>query len=333
MSDRGAILRRAALILLQLLVTAAGIFYVFHDPQKQAQIGEALRAADWRWLAMGWFCYGSVETLATVRWRMLLRVQGVILRWRRAGAIVVIGLFFNMFLPGLVGGDAMRLYFVFKEAPRRKARVTLSVAMDRLLGLWSILFLALVVVLTRFDWLRQSPATAHVTYLALAILGGISLLVFLLLGAIGFRLLPKLPRRLPFRQALVEAGKALHLYRAHLGTVGLGFALTIASHLLYYLSFYCAAHALASRTGHGPGVFDFLSIMPLVNTITGIPISFGGLGVRETLFQTLLSRLAGVPAALAALSASLGYIIQASWGLVGGAAYWLLQAKRRRAAR
>ena len=44
---------------------------------------------------------------------------------------------------------------------------------------------------------------------------------------------------------------------------------------------------------------DFLSIMPLVNTITGIPISFGGVGVRETLFQTLLEQLAHVPAGLA----------------------------------
>ncbi len=55
---------------------------------------------------------------------------------------------------------------------------------------------------------------------------------------------------------------------------------------------------------------DFLSIMPLVNTITGVPISFGGVGVRETLFQALLGQLAHVPAAAAALSASLGYTVK-----------------------
>ena len=68
---------------------------------------------------------------------------------------------------------------------------------------------------------------------------------------------------------------------------------------------------------------DFLSIMPLVNTITGVPISFGGVGVRETLFQTLLGQLAHVPPALAAISATLGYVVQASWGMVGGVAYLL----------
>ncbi len=66
-----------------------------------------------------------------------------------------------------------------------------------------------------------------------------------------------------------------------------------------------------------------LSIMPLVNTVTSVPVSFGGAGVRETLFQQLLGNLAHVPAAIAALSASLGFAIQASWGLLGAAVYLL----------
>ena len=127
-------IKRIAIILLQLLVTSAGIFYVFHDAQKRAQMGHALHTADWRWLAIGWVIYGVVELLATMRWQILLRVQGIKLGWLRAGAIVVIGLFFNMVLPGLVGGDAVRLLLVFKAAPRQKTRATLSVAMDRLLG-------------------------------------------------------------------------------------------------------------------------------------------------------------------------------------------------------
>ena len=51
---------------------------------------------------------------------MLLRVQGIILSWLRTLGIVMIGLFFNMFLPGLVGRDAVRLYFIFQCAPGRK---------------------------------------------------------------------------------------------------------------------------------------------------------------------------------------------------------------------
>ena len=322
--------KRIGFTLLQLVVTAAGIYYVFHDPQKRTEIGHALRGADWRWLALSWLVYGAVEALATVRWQILLRVQGIIVSWVRAGMIVTVGLFFNMLLPGLVGGDAMRLYLLFQKAPRKKLRGTLSVAMDRLLGLASLVVLAAIVVLLRFRWLNHAARTAHITYLALAILGGLTLCALLVFGVMGTR---TLPRRLPFRHGIVEIGKALRLYREHPTMIVSAFLLTIFSHLAYYISYYCALRSLPSPPGGEPSMIDFLSIMPLVNTIAGVPISFGGVGVRETLFQTLLGQLAHVPPALAAISATLGYAVQASWGMVGGVAYLLMRPAKASAGR
>src|SRR5437764_3544534 len=158
-------MKRVGIVLLQLLVTGAGLWYVFHDPQKRAQIAEALRQADRTSIIFGWLCYSAVELLATVRWQLLLRIQGITLGWLRALAIVMIGLFFNMFLPGLVGGDAVRLYLVFKCAPRKKAPATLSVAMDRILGMLAILFLTVLSVALRFHWLSLSTATLPIVYL------------------------------------------------------------------------------------------------------------------------------------------------------------------------
>jgi uncharacterized protein (TIRG00374 family) len=317
-----AVAKRIGFTLLQLLVTAAGIYYVFHGPQKRAEIGHALRAADWRWLALSWLVYGTVEMLATVRWQMLLRVQGIIVSWLRAGMIVTVGLFCNMLLPGLVGGDAMRLYLLFQNAPRQKLRGTLSVAMDRLLGLTSLVVLAALVVLLRFRWLNRVPQTAQITYLALGLLGGATLGALMVFGLMGTR---SLPRRLPFRYGIVQVGKALQLYRKDPTMILGAFLLTILSHLAYYISYYCALRSLPTPAGGEPRTIDFVSIMPLVNTITGVPISFGGVGIRETLFQTLLGQLAHIPLALAAISATLGYAIQVSWGIVGGVAYLLMR--------
>jgi hypothetical protein len=77
-------MKRLSIMLLQLLVNAAGLWYVFHDPQKRVQIADALRQADRSWVAAGWLCYSAVEALATVRWQMLLRIQGIMLSWLRA---------------------------------------------------------------------------------------------------------------------------------------------------------------------------------------------------------------------------------------------------------
>jgi glycosyltransferase 2 family protein len=158
-------MKRIGIMLLQLLVTAAGLWYVFHDPQRRAQIAEALRQASLSWVLVGWVCYSVVEMLATVRWQILLRIQGIRISWLRAGAIVIIGLFFNQFLPGGVGGDAMRMYFIFKQALRRKVGAALSIAMDRLFGLLTVAFLASVSFSLRFKWLTRTSSSRHIASL------------------------------------------------------------------------------------------------------------------------------------------------------------------------
>ena len=326
-------LKRIGIISLQLLVSAAGIVYVFHDPHKRAQIVQALKQSDHHWLLLGWICYAAVELIATVRWQMLLRVQGIMLGWLRAAGIVMVGLFFNMFLPGLIGGDVMRLYYVFKLTRGKKTRATLSVAMDRFFGLFSIGFLAALSLIWRFDWLKGSAATLHITYLALGLLAVGFLFVVFLFVAAGFGWLNKLPKRMPFRAQFIESGNALNLYAKHRVVMLSAFVLTVMSHLAYYLSYYCAAESLHRASGPTATLADMLTIMPIVNTVTGVPISFGGVGVRETLFQQLLGNLAHVPPAIAALAASLGFAIQASWSLLGAGAFLLsrqLSNSRRR---
>ncbi|MGH8100927.1 MAG: lysylphosphatidylglycerol synthase transmembrane domain-containing protein, partial [Chthoniobacterales bacterium] len=244
------------------------------------------------------------------------------LGWLRTFGIVMIGLFFNMFLPGLIGGDVVRLYFVFKSVPGRKTRATLSVVMDRLFGLFSILFLGGVSLAFWFGWFSRSGASLQIACLALALLGAGAVLMVFLFGAVGFGALHRLPERTPFRKTMIESGEALGLYRTHPVAMAVAFSITIVSHIAYYVSYYCAEQSLHAA-GHMAGLIDMLSIMPLVNTVTSLPISFGGAGVREALFQQLLGNLAHVPPALAAFSASLGFAIQASWGLLGAAVYLL----------
>ena len=314
-------LKRVGILLLQLLVTAAGLWYVFHDPQRRAQIAVALKQADGIWLILGWLCYSVVEILATVRWQLLLRIQGIRLSWLRAGAIVMIGLFFNQFLPGGVGGDAMRLYFVFKLAPGRKIGATPSVAMDRVLGLLTLLFLAGMSLSLRFNALTRSSSSLHIVYLALALLGASFVFVVLLFWLASAGLLSELPKVTPFRKVIIESGEALRRYRTHLVTMAFAFLITVAAHLAYYTSYYCAGESLHASAGHAASLADILSIMPLVDTIVSVPISLGGVGVRETLFQELLGNLSHVPPALAAFTGSLGFMNQAAWGLVGAAIF------------
>src|SRR5438270_465827 len=104
----------------------------------------------------------------------------------------------------------MRQALLIQKPPRKELRGTVSVAMDGLLGLASLVVLVAMVGLLRFRWLNHAARIAHITYLALANLGGVTLCALLVFGGMGTR---TLPRRLPFRHGIVEIGKALHLYR------------------------------------------------------------------------------------------------------------------------
>jgi uncharacterized protein (TIRG00374 family) len=226
-------MKRIGIMLLQLLVAAAGLWYVFHDPQRRAQIAEALRHASLSWVLLGWICYSVVEVLAPVRWQILLCIQGIRISWLRAGAIVITDLSFNQFLPGGIGGDAMRLYFIFKQAPRRKIGAALSIAMDRLFGLLTVVFLVSVSFSLSFSWLTRVSATRHIAFLAFILLSASLAFVIVLFWLVNSGLLHHLPKRTPFRKAIVKSGEALVCYRKHLVAMAFIFPITVIAHLAY----------------------------------------------------------------------------------------------------
>jgi uncharacterized membrane protein YbhN (UPF0104 family) len=126
---------------------------------------------------------------------------------------------------------------------------------------------------------------------------------------------------MPGRERLAELALAYNLYgRAWKPSLG-AFVLSVAVHLLHILTFYCAALAFTSPGTRIPTIGEFFSIAPIVNTIVSMPISLGGVGVREGLFQIFLGNLCGVNEAVAVVISSTGYVLTLFWGLVGALIY------------
>lgn len=316
-------MKKAALTTLQLSITLGILWLVFRDPDKRQQMASALRNADPRWLLAGFGVYGLVAVAAIVRWQLLLRVQGIVLSWLRVGMLSMIGLFFNFFVPGGTGGDVVKIFYLLKETPGKRAPALLSVLMDRIIGLFSIVALAGVLIGLRWHWLVGDPAVAKYVWSGLAILGaslgGIGISFFLT----GFGLVHKLPARFPGRDRLAELALAYNLYGRAWRPTLVAFLVSIAAHFGYFATFFCAAKSLASEGTHIPTLGELCAIMPIVNTIAAMPISVGGVGVREGLFQVFLGHLAGVAEGVAVVISSTGYVLTLLWGLVGGLVYLL----------
>lgn len=252
-----------------------------------------------------------------LRWQILMRVQGIRLPWRRTGAIFFIGAFFNLFMLGATGGDVMKIFYAVMEAGKKKAAAFLSVVMDRLVGLMALMFLSVIFIVWRYEWLTQTPVTRTLLYTLLLILAAAISGILFSFVITGFGWVDKLPARFPMREKFMELSAAYHAYATHWPATIFAFFLSAVLHLSFFLIFYCATRALKGAAS----LIDIFAVMPIVNTITALPISLSGVGVREKLFEELLGDLAGVPAEVAVLTSVTGFLVLILWGLVGAAIY------------
>ncbi|MBA3832378.1 MAG: flippase-like domain-containing protein [Chthoniobacterales bacterium] len=311
-------MKKVLLSLLQIAVTIAVLFWVFHDPQKRAQMAIALRMADYRWIAGAVLAYFVVEFVAAIRWHILLKVQKIHLSIPRVSGLFLIGMFYNQFLPGGTGGDIMKSYLLLKETPGKATGALLAVVFDRMIGLIGLISITGALIALRYDWLTQLPETKHLVWLLIAILGSAILMLVTSFVVSGFNLAHSLPVRFPGREKLIELSASYHLYAHHWRATLAAFGASIIAHLSTFATFLCVAYAFRARVG----VLDFFAIMPIERTISSLPISFAGVGLREKIFQVMLHGLCGVPEAVAVLIGSMSFLVMLISCAPGGIVYF-----------
>ncbi len=311
-------MKKLLLTLLQLVVTVALLIWVYHDPNKRAQMAEALSEAHYRWVAIAILCYIIVEGAAAFRWWVLLKVQGIHLGFSRLSGLFLIGMFYNQFLPGGTGGDIIKSYFLLKETPNKKAGALLAVVFDRLIGLVALVSITGTLVILRYHWLAQTPETRRLLWILLLLLGSsiLGLLTSFIIS--GFNLFHSLPEKFPGREKLIEIAAAYHLYAHHWRATLVALGASILAHLATFMTFLCAAYALRANVA----VVDFFAVMPIERTISALPISFAGVGIREKVLQIMLNGLCGIPESVAVLIGSLSFLVMLLCSAPGAVVYF-----------
>ena len=311
-------MKKILVTVFQVAITIALLYWVYHDPNRRAQMAEALRHAHYSWIVIGILAYVIVEIAAAFRWHVLLKVQGIHLSFWRLSGLFLIGMFYNQFLPGGTGGDIIKSYYLLKETPDKKAGALLAVVFDRIIGLVALVVISGTLIGLRYDFLSQTPETRQLLWILLAVLG-VSIAGLLTTFVItGFRLFHSLPLRFPGREKLIEVSAAYHLYARHWRATLVAFGSSIVAHLATFATFLSVAYSLRANVK----IVDFFAVMPIERTISAMPISFAGIGWREKVLQIMLHGVCGVPEATAILVGSLSFLIILICCLPGAVVYF-----------
>jgi uncharacterized protein (TIRG00374 family) len=321
-------MKKTLLTILQLLVTSALLYWVFHDQKVREAMAIAIRDADYRWIGGAIIAYVVVELAAVVRWQILLRVQGIRLSNARTFGLFIIGMFYNQFLPGGTGGDIVKTYLLWKETPDKKPGALLAVLFDRMIGLIALIIITGILIFLRYGWLtRETDAQLDsnplhnprfYVWVVLAVFGASVLFVGTTFIVSGFNLLHKLPHRFPGREKLIEISAAYHLYARHWRATIAAFGASLVCHLGTFATFLCVAYAFQAHVA----VVDFFAIMPVERTISSLPISFAGVGTREFILQVMLFNLCAIQPAVARMIGLTGFLVILLCCLPGGIVYF-----------
>lgn len=235
-----------AKLLLKLIVSGLCLWYVAGkiDWQESAQL---LRQANAVWLVLAFACFMLSKLLSAIRLQLYFDNIGLPLLYKKSFALYWLGMFYNLFLPGGIGGDAYKVLLLRKTHPEISSKHTGSaVLIDRISGV-----AGLGILLAIAWYIIAKPAWHAYSILAAAALG---LIAFYWIVRRWF------PVFLQSFESTLLLGLVVQLFQ-------------VACVL-------CIIKSIDSGEAMLPFVFLFL----LSSIVAIFPFTIGGLGARELVF-------------------------------------------------
>ncbi len=228
--------------------------------------------------------------LISTRLSLLFRPQGLKLHFRTALRLTLVGLFFDIFLPGAAGGTVMKLFYATRENEGRRTEVATVVIFDRAIGIFSLLLLPLIFA-PMFLPLVSRLHTLQVIMVTYATILGFLLLVFVA-GMLRRSTVGRLAGAIHFQGLRKVVSRALETIGAYHGSPA---TLLTALGLSLVANFAIVGVIGVALLVVNPAsvAWRLCLVVPIGQIVNSLPITPGGLGVGEVAFNTLF-RLVGL---------------------------------------
>lgn len=259
--------------------------------------------------------YLFAHSIGVAKWRMVVNSAGAELDLGTSAQCYAGGLFGTLFLPSIIGGDVVRLAVGLRRSPRPAAVLTGNVA-DRLIdvGAQAALVLAGLILLP-----GSLPAQLRIPGRGILPLAGGGILLLVAIASVSQRRILG-GRSFHFRRRLAHVRHALRAVLRRPGVLILGWVLGV----FIQFSFLVLTALLAISCGLELPLRVWLFAWPLAKLAAVMPLTQGGIGVREAALVALLAPFgAPGPVVLAAGLVWEGVII--AGGLIAGAVAFILR--------
>jgi glycosyltransferase 2 family protein len=268
-------------------------------------------------VAIGLVLIGLNISFCAWRWIILLRARGFDVSFIYGFQLFLIGQFFNFALPGSVGGDVLKGYYLVKDNPGRKMDSVLSILIDRILGLYSFFLLSLIAIIWDFDFVMSHEKIRWVAGFCLVIF--LVMTVFFLIS-FSERLyrwsgLHFLGRRFDKLHTLLDAFRQFGKNR---GVIATSVTVSIFSQLFVMFFFYYLATAMGETAITWKAI---LFAVPMGFVVTAVPISPAGVGVGQVAFHYLFEVYLNKTTNFGTIAITACQLASLAWAMVGAVVY------------
>jgi hypothetical protein len=316
-------LKSSLIFLLKLVVTIVPAYIVCRnivmDPEWSVDDLYRLFDAQSLWpLLAAVLCLTVSNFTACLQWKLLLEKQNVKLKYGHLLKLYYVGLFFNNFMPGNVGGDAKKVYDIRMQGGQDTVGAGLTATFfDRLFGLFFITLFALAVGFLFF--MHDEAQRAFMWPSAWIFLGFCALFASMFSRRLGKFLCSLMVKIFPAKinTRLVHMFERFQQFRSMRLWLSISGLSAVTQSLRILVHYFCGI-----AVGVDLSISWYFYYIPLVAIVSALPISIGGFGPREFLAQSLFAR-AGVPGLESVVIQLLAYFVSLLLSLFGGFAFLL----------
>ncbi|MCD4738675.1 MAG: flippase-like domain-containing protein [Anaerolineae bacterium] len=300
--------------LLKVIISLGLLVYLLCFQIDLVQFWAVVRKARWGYLLAATLLMVAGTALRAVRWQVLLRALEIEVPLRRLVYLYFVGSFFNIFLPSGLGGDAVKMAELAQSTDRAPEAIGTTLV-DRATGLWVLFLLALLALPFSADLLPAGWLPLIAVSAVVGVLGGWLVLASPLVPWLGTRV------RLPGQEKMERFYRSI----SQLGYPALGRACLVS--LVFDLLLIAFNVLVALSFDLQLPLTVFLLFTPLISFSLALPISIGGLGVREQTYILFFGAVGVSEVTAMALSLANYAVTNLVVGALGGIVYVIFNTK------